>query len=145
MSGENERSELSLGSFIRAQREMANLSLRQLSSLTEISNAYLSQIERDLHQPSIKVLKSVGDALGITRETLLAQAGLLRDDEPGADGDPSGTRVGTDDADRAEGGGGATSAVTVESAIAADQHLDDTQKQALLAVYRSLRSQGETG
>jgi len=34
----------------------ANLSLRQLSALTEISNPYLSQVERGLHEPSIRVL-----------------------------------------------------------------------------------------
>ena len=37
-----------LGAFIRAQRQMANLSLRQLSALTEVSNPYLSQVERGL-------------------------------------------------------------------------------------------------
>jgi len=55
-----------LGSFIRMQRQMANLSLRQLSALTEISNPYLSQVERGLHEPSIRVLKSIADALNVS-------------------------------------------------------------------------------
>ncbi|MEM7274103.1 MAG: helix-turn-helix transcriptional regulator [Actinomycetota bacterium] len=106
-----------LGAFIRAQREMANLSLRQLSTMAEISNAYLSQIERDLHEPSLRVIKRVGNALGIAPETLLSRAGLLPDD---------------DDAD-AEAG----PTVSTEAAILADPQLTDDEKQALLTVYRS--------
>jgi transcriptional regulator with XRE-family HTH domain len=107
----------SLGAFIRAQRELAQLSLRQLSNMTEISNAYLSQIERNLHEPSIRVLKNVGDALGIPPETLLSRAGLI--DEVVGD---EGTKVSTEDA------------------IRADQHLNNDEKQALLSVYRSYRA-----
>lgn len=105
-----------LGAFIRAQREMANLSLRQLSTMSEISNAYLSQIERDLHEPSLRVIKRVGKALGIAPETLLSRAGLIRDEE---EPDQEGPTVKTEDA------------------IAADPHLTDAEKQALLTVYRS--------
>jgi transcriptional regulator with XRE-family HTH domain len=59
------------------QRQMANLSLRQLSALTEISNPYLSQVERGLHEPSIRVLKSIADALNVSAEILFEQAGLI--------------------------------------------------------------------
>lgn len=107
----------SLGAFIRGQREMANLSLRQLSTMAEISNAYLSQIERDLHEPSLRVIKSVGNALGIAPETLLSRAGLLPDDE-------------NSDEDAAP-------RVTTEEAIMADAKLSDEEKRALLSVYRS--------
>src|SRR5664280_958598 len=65
-----------LGGFIRAQRQMANLSLRQLSVLTEVSNPYLSQVERGMHEPSVRVLKSIGEALNVSAETLFEQAGL---------------------------------------------------------------------
>jgi transcriptional regulator with XRE-family HTH domain len=109
-----------LGSFIRSQRKLANLSLRQLADLTSLSNPYLSQIERGLHQPSVRVLRLLADALNVSAETLLAEAGLL---EHGADA------VGGE----AEGGPGA-----VESVIRADTRLDDEQKAALLAVYRSM-------
>ena len=70
-----------LGGFIRAQRNLASLSLRQLSEMTDVSNAYLSQIERGLHEPSIRVLRSVAEALGIAPETLLEQAGRETDFE----------------------------------------------------------------
>ena len=109
-----------LGSFIRSQRKLANLSLRQLADLTSLSNPYLSQIERGLHQPSVRVLRLLADALNVSAETLLAEAGLLEHAADAAGGE-------------AEGGPGA-----VESVIRADTRLDDEQKAALLAVYRSM-------
>ena len=109
-----------LGSFIRSQRKLANLSLRQLADLTSLSNPYLSQIERGLHQPSVRVLRLLADALNVSAETLLAEAGLLEHGADAARGE-------------AESGTGA-----VESVIRADAKLDDEQKAALLAVYRSM-------
>ena len=59
-----------LGSFIRTQRKMADLSLRELAEMTEVSNPYLSQLERGLHQPSVRVLKAIANefrtSLGIS-------------------------------------------------------------------------------
>ncbi len=66
-----------LGAFIRSQRKMANLSLRQLADLTSLSNPYLSQVERGLHEPSVRVLKAISVALNVSAETLLAEAGLV--------------------------------------------------------------------
>ena len=65
-----------LGAFIRSQRKLANLSLRQLAEMTSLSNPYLSQIERGLHQPSVRVLKAISDALDLSAETVMAHAGL---------------------------------------------------------------------
>ncbi len=111
-----------LGAFIRSQRKLANLSLRQLADLTTLSNPYLSQIERGLHQPSVRVLKLLSGALNVSAETLLAQAGLLDPAKPGASG----------------AAGDEPAAASVESAISADERLADEQKAALLAVYRSM-------
>jgi len=108
-----------LGGFIRAQRQVANLSLRQLSAITEISNPYLSQIERGLHEPSIRVLKSIADALNVSSEILFEQAGLINGKE----------KLGDE---------------ATESAIRADQRLSDAQRQALLAVYRSYLESNQT-
>jgi len=102
-----------LGAFIRAQRQLANLSLRQLAELTQVSNPYLSQLERGLHEPSVRVLQSIARALDVSTDTLMRQVGLAGDD---ADAD-----------DRAD----------TEAAIRQDPYLTDEQKQALLAVYRS--------
>jgi transcriptional regulator with XRE-family HTH domain len=120
MAGSN-RQRSSLGSFIRSQRELANMSLRQMASLADISNPYLSQIERGLHEPSVHVLRSIAQALNLSAETILAQAGLL---------DASGPRP----------AGGDTAA-----AIRSDARLTDQQKQALLAVYESYCAANESG
>jgi transcriptional regulator with XRE-family HTH domain len=114
-----------LGAFIRSKRKLANLSLRQLAELTTLSNPYLSQIERGLHQPSVRVLKLISGALNVSAETLLAQAGLI--DAAVADGSAA-------EADEPA----ASSAQSVESAISADARLADEQKAALLAVYHSM-------
>ena len=101
-----------LGAFIRAQREQAHMSLRDLAALTDVSNPYLSQIERGLHEPSLRVLTSIANALNVSAETLLAQAGLISD-----------TVTSDDDA--------------TEGAIRVDQRLTEPQRRALLSVYRS--------
>ncbi len=115
----NEQME-ALGAFIRSQRQLANLSLRQLAELTSLSNPYLSQIERGLHQPSVRVLKLIAEALNVSTETLLAQAGLL------------------DAADSAKSAGSRRPVPSVEGAIRADERLSEEQKTALIAVYRSM-------
>ena len=112
-----------LGAFIREQRKRANLSLRQLAELTSLSNPSLSQVERGLHQPSVRVLKAISGALNVSAETLLAQAGLIdaiAADATGATGTEAPNVPGTEDA------------------IRADARLGDEQKAALIAVYRSM-------
>lgn len=102
---------------------IARLSLRQLAERTSLSNPYLSQLERGLHQPSVRVLRQLADALNVSAESLLTHAGLLRA-QPTAE---------------------APAAVpTVEEAIRADRGLDDQQKSALLAVYRSMARLGRS-
>jgi transcriptional regulator with XRE-family HTH domain len=117
-----------LGAFIRDQRKRANLSLRQLAELTSLSNPYLSQIERGLHQPSVRVLKAISDALNVSAETLLSQAGLI-DSLAGTRGDSR--KSGGEDDDDAGG-------PDVEAAIRADKRLSDDQKTALIGVYRTM-------
>ncbi|HVN68547.1 MAG TPA: helix-turn-helix transcriptional regulator [Candidatus Binatia bacterium] len=104
----------SLGDFIRGQRELANLSMRQLAEIAKISNPYLSQVERGLYKPSAEVLKSIANALHMSAETMYAQAGLLDDSET-----------------REEGHHG------VEHAIKLDPRLTVDQKEALIRIYRS--------
>jgi transcriptional regulator with XRE-family HTH domain len=121
-----------LGAFIRTQRKLANLSLRQLAEMTSLSNPYLSQVERGLHQPSVRVLRLISDALNVSGETLLAQAGLL-------DGDRGGAAAAAGQAAAAAGQAAAAApAADAEAAILADQRLTDEQKNALITVYRSM-------
>ena len=102
-----------LGRVIRERRKQAEMSLRDLAARTDVSNPYLSQLERGLHQPSVRVLKAIAGALNMSAETLMVQAGLL--DAP-PDGPPP---------------------PSVTDAVRADRALTDEQKAALLAVYRS--------
>src|SRR5215217_2503565 len=67
-----------LGSFIRRQRELQQLSLRQAAGLAGISNPYLSQIERGLREPSEAVIEALARTLEISADTLYAQAGRRR-------------------------------------------------------------------
>lgn len=72
-----------LGAFIREQRNAAQLSLRALADKAGVSNPYLSQIERGLHEPSVRVLTSIANALNVSAETLLRQAGVIEPDTSG--------------------------------------------------------------
>jgi transcriptional regulator with XRE-family HTH domain len=113
-----------LGAFIREQRKKANLSLRQLAELTSLSNPYLSQVERGLHQPSVRVLKAISDALNLSAESLMAQAGLI---DAIAGTDETQDHVSPD-----------SKVPATEDAIRADARLGEDQKAALIAVYRSM-------
>ena len=112
-----------LGELIRSQRKLARLSLRELAERTDVSNPYLSQIERGLHEPSVRVLRSIAKALNMSAETLLVQAGMIEDDDESADA-----------------GSGDT-----EAAIRSDSRLTSDQKEALLVVYRSYLAANDAG
>jgi transcriptional regulator with XRE-family HTH domain len=107
-----------LGALIRAQRVTAGLSLRELAERTKVSNAYLSQIERGLHEPSISVLDAIAAALDVSLEALLARSGLLAPE---------------DERDRR----GSALVRDTEAAILSDPELSEPQRVALLSIYRS--------
>lgn len=102
-----------LGAFIREQREHARLSLRTLAERADISNPYLSQIERGLRRPSADILQRVADALRISAETLYVQAGILDERRPG-----------------------------LEEAIRTASELSESQRRALLEIYRAFLAGG---
>jgi transcriptional regulator with XRE-family HTH domain len=103
----------SFGAYVRSQRELAQLTLRQAAELARISNPYLSQIEHGVALPSIGVISALADALSVSTETLLLHAAGV---------------VSTRSPERAS---------TTENAIRHDPRLDEGQKHALLAVLRS--------
>lgn len=103
-----------LGSFIREQREAAELSVRHLAKRAGVSNPYLSQIERGLRKPSAEILQSIASALRISAETLYVKAGIL--EERGTD---------------------------LATAIMTDQSLTEKQRRALLEIYRSFTADAE--
>ncbi|UNS97728.1 helix-turn-helix domain-containing protein [Streptomyces tubbatahanensis] len=105
-----------LGEFLREQRRTAKLSLRQLAEAADVSNPYLSQIERGLRKPSAEILQQLAKALRISAETLYVQAGIL------------------DERDRED-------LLQVPAAILADSSINEQQKQALLQIYESFRKE----
>jgi transcriptional regulator with XRE-family HTH domain len=121
MPGQWDRQMEAFGAFIRSQRKLANLTLRQLAELTSLSNPYLSELERGMHQPTVRVLRQLADALNVSAEILLVQAGLLDPDTAG------------DKDERYR-----SAADSVEHAIRTDSMLDDSQKATLLAVYQNM-------
>ncbi|USQ76851.1 helix-turn-helix domain-containing protein [Ornithinimicrobium cryptoxanthini] len=105
-----------LGSYLREQREAAQMSVRQVAKAAGISNPYLSQIERGLRKPSAEILQQLAKGLRISAEQLYVRAGILDDRAAG---------------ERAQ----VPQDVTV--AILADARLNDRQRRVLLDVYRS--------
>ena len=104
-----------IGSFIRSQREAAQVSVRQLAEKAGVSNPYLSQIERGLRKPSADVLNQIAKALRLSAEVLYVQAGILEPSEPSE----------------------------VRDAVVADTAITERQKQVLLDIYASFRQQNE--
>jgi transcriptional regulator with XRE-family HTH domain len=100
-----------IGSFIRSQREAAQVSLRQLAQLAGVSNPYLSQIERGLRNPSAEVLAQIAKGLRVSSEVLYMRAGFLEQRAPSP----------------------------VRDALLTDTALTERQKQVLLDIYESFR------
>jgi transcriptional regulator with XRE-family HTH domain len=115
-SGLSESSLQTLGALLRAERLTKGLSLRQLSTRTGVSNAYLSELERGRHEPSLSVLLAIASALDTPLAEILVRAGVLND------GGESASVPGAWD---------------TEAAIARDPALTAPQRFALLSVYRS--------
>jgi transcriptional regulator with XRE-family HTH domain len=104
-----------LGALLREERRAAGLSQRELAARTKVSDAYLSQVERGRHEPSLRVLTAVTSTLGLSLEGVLARAGIV---EPGA-------------------GDGEARVPSTEAAIIGDPGLTEPLRFALLTVYRS--------
>ncbi|MBB1031213.1 helix-turn-helix transcriptional regulator [Dietzia sp. SLG310A2-38A2] len=105
-----------IGSFIRAQREAAEVSIRQLAERAGVSNPYLSQIERGLRKPSAEVLGQIARGLRLSAEVLYARAGILELKE----GSP------------------------VRDAILTAPDLTERQREVLVEIYESFRSNNAT-
>ena len=105
-----------IGSFIRSQREAAEVSIRQLAERAGVSNPYLSQIERGLRKPSAEVLGQIARGLRLSAEVLYARAGILELKQ----GSP------------------------VRDAILTAPDLTERQREVLVEIYESFRSNNAT-
>ena len=115
LAAEVSNAALDIGSFIRSQREAAQVSVRQLAEKAGVSNPYLSQIERGLRKPSAEVLSQIAKALRVSAEVLYIRAGILEPSE----------------------------ASQVHDAIIGDIAITERQKQVLLDIYTSFCQQNE--
>ena len=105
------------GEFVRAQRQLAQVSLRNLAKMSGVSDSYLSQIERGNYRPSPQVVKALAVAFHLKPEQLYTMLGFM--DETDSTAPPS-----------------------VEQAIQMDSRLQPAQKEALVRVYRSFLGEG---
>jgi transcriptional regulator with XRE-family HTH domain len=105
-----------IGGFIREQRDQAQMSVRQLAKAAEVSNPYLSQVERGLRKPSAEILGRIAQGLRISAETLYVRAGILAQRE----GDE-----------------------VVTTAIASDATLTERQRATLLQIYAAFQSENQ--
>jgi transcriptional regulator with XRE-family HTH domain len=112
-NSENDKVLVAFGEFVRAQRQLAQVSLRNLAKVSGVSDSYLSQIERGNYRPSPQVVKALAQAFGLKPEQLYTMLGFM--DE----------------------GGQGSAAPSVEQAIQLDPKLEPAQKEALIRVYRS--------
>jgi transcriptional regulator with XRE-family HTH domain len=99
-----------LGEYIRAQRRFNQLSQRRLAEMVDLSDTYMSQLERGLHEPSIRVLRALARGLGLRPDQLIMHAAGLDSQAP---------------------------EVTTEEAIRRDPRFTDAQRRALLGVVKS--------
>lgn len=71
-----------LGSFLKDLRKKKGASLRDIEKATNISNAYLSQLENDrVKNPSPKILNNLAIYYGISYSKLLELAGYQAADD----------------------------------------------------------------
>ena len=60
-----------IGNHIRSIRKSKNLTIKQLSEISDISIPYISDIERDVVNPSFKTLQAIAKGLDITLPELV--------------------------------------------------------------------------
>ena len=102
-NNENDKVLVAFGEFVKAQRQLAQVSLRNLAKMSGVSDSYLSQIERGNYRPSPQVVKALAQAFGLKPEQLYTMLGFMDDERPGrhdqrGTGDPArpAARAGTE-------------------------------------------------
>lgn len=123
--------------LLRAQRQLAELSLRSVAKMAHVSDSYLSQVERGLYEPSPEVLKSIATALKIPVNGLYERLGWLDDLPHPPTPEPTSSGSETSESAMSEPPASASAVCRVEDAIASDPGLSPAQKRLLVDVYRN--------
>ena len=79
MNEETDRRDETIGQMLKRLR--GDTSLRGVQRISGISNAYLSQIEKDIRHPGPKVLKRLAALYGVGVQDLFMKAGYLEEGE----------------------------------------------------------------
>jgi len=113
---------IDIGRFIQAQREIAQVSVRTLARAADVSDSYVSQLEKGKNVasalPSAQVLTDLAKGLNLAPEALIRMATWLPNAITGDDKD------------------------AVINAIAKDKRLKESQRQALTQLYKSMVEEG---
>jgi len=118
MTDSNDKVLVAFGEFVRAQRQLAQVSQRHLARMSGLSDSYLSQLERGNYRPSPEVVKALAQAFGLEPKQLYTMLGFMDDDA-------------------------ASPPQSVEQAVQLDQRLKPDQKDALIRIYRSFVGEGQ--
>ena len=107
-----------LGRFIQAQREIAQVSVRSLARAADVSDSYVSQLEKGKEMaaslPSAQVLTDLAKGLNLSPDVLIRMATWLPNALAGDDKD------------------------AVVNAISKDKRLKESQRKALIQLYKSM-------
>lgn len=72
----------SLGATLKDARKNIGLTLRQVEEMTDISNAYLSQLENEkIKNPSVHILSKLSSLYKVSLKTLLSNAKMIDKNE----------------------------------------------------------------
>jgi transcriptional regulator with XRE-family HTH domain len=107
-----EEYESSFGEHVRRQRELHELTMRQLADLVGISNPYLSQIEHGVREPSERVVEAIAANLEMSAEALKRYRARPAEERTGE-------------------------VPAVVAAIRADKALTASQRKSLIDVYEA--------
>src|ERR1044072_1664144 len=117
MTDNNDKVLRAFGEFVRAQRQLAQVSQRHLARVSGLSDSYLSQLERGNPRPPPEVVNALAQAFGLEPKQLYTMLGFMDEDEKAA-------------------------VTSVEQAIQLDKRLKAEQKDALMRIYRSFVGEG---
>lgn len=65
---------MKIGTILKEQRKLKNLTIKDLSNATGISRSYISYIEHDKREPNFEVINKICNVLGLPLELILLKS-----------------------------------------------------------------------